>query len=411
MDVLHPLAAEMLVPAWAARVAAPAVDAMPSADLEALAARERWSFLHVSGTDSERVGHDAALAQASAHLRDLRAMGAYRRVESPGVALLRLTIGDRRHLGVVGDVAVEAVRAGRLRRHERTEPAKVASLAAHRARVGIDGSPVSLAGPWPSSLSATLTALAEAPPDVSVTTADAVRHELWSITDPGAVEEITAELSRVDALYVLDGHHRLAAAIRHAARTAGPPDDREAVPTDPGRVLSMVMAEDTVHLLDYRRVTPRPAGVSTTELLAAIRERFTVEPVADADAAVPRARGQIALWLDEAWYRLRADPAVVPARLPDRLDEVVVQRHLLAPVFGVADPATPGGLSYLAGTAPLSDAVRRLGSGVALVALHPLPMADLRAVADAGVTLPPKSTFLTPKPGAGLLLAPRRSPQ
>lgn len=406
MVTLHPLTPELLDPGWAERVAAPAVDAMGAEQLRALAAREPSSFLHVTGLDSIGAGRDTTAARAQ--LDRLHRDGAYRSAGGDVLALLRLEAADHTQLGVVGDLHVDDVDGGRLRRHERTEAAKTEALRRHREGVGVDASPLSAAFRDHPALTDLLAALAaQAPPSLTVTTADGVTQQVWLITEPEVRAAVSAHVAELEAVYVLDGHHRLAAAAAHAERVhrdrrgaPGDPDD----PFDPGRILSVLFPEDRIRLLDHRRIVRRPPEGDTATLLAAIGERFALTPQPHARGAQPRQRGQIALRLDGAWYRLQPRSHLRAERLPDRLDEVVVQRHLLEAVLGVPEAGTTPELSYVAGTTPLEEVARRAGPGQVIVALHPLPLPEMRAVADAGAVLPPKSTYVAPKPGAGLLV-------
>lgn len=400
MVALHPISPELADPGWADRVTAPAVDALRPEQLAALAHREPWSFLHVTGVDTaDPVDADPSHG-AAAHLQRLRAAGAFAAMPGPGLVLYRIEGHGRARLGVVGDLDLADCTAGALRRHERTEEAKVRALERHRSELCLDATPISVAYPARADLDRRLAELATRAPTVSTVTADGARHDLWPITDRGIVAGIVAEIAALEAVYLLDGHHRLAAAIRHAGARAGGSGE----PDDPGRLLAALFPSDHVQPLDYRRIVRPPDGVGDAELLDATRQRFAVTPVATARAAQPRHRGEMAMRLGERWYRLAPHARLVGSRLPDRLDEAVVERHLLEPVLAAQPHGSAPRVSYVPGTVSLVELERRLGPQDVLVVLHPLPFAELRAVADAGAVLPPKSTYVTPKVAAGLVL-------
>lgn len=373
MVALRPLPLRLVDPAWADRVVVP--------------------------------GMDAFAPEALAHLDRLRTQGPYPTVDDPGLALYRLEADGHAQLGVVGDLHVTDARHGRLRVHELTEVAREEALVSHRAHVGGDACPISVAHPARPALAALLADLAREPPGVAVTTADGVRHEVWALTDHDTITALLAGVAELDAVYLLDGHHRLAAAIRHAA-LAGASDDRA---DDPGRILAALFPDDQVRAFDYRRVVHYPSGGDVDALLAEVRRRFAVTPVADAAHAQPRGRGEMALRLAGTWYRLVPRPRVVGDAFPGRLDEVVVQRHLLDAVLGVTDPRSDPALSCVPGTIPLEELAGRTRPDDVVVVLHPPPLADLQAVADVGAALPPKSTYFTPKLASGLMLQRRRA--
>lgn len=408
MVAFHPITPELVEPAWAELVAAPAVDSLASSELRALAARQPSSFLHILGLASD--GEGVRLGGASGHrLEQLRAAGAFCGVERPTVLLYRLASAEHAQVGLVGDLDVADCRGGSVRRHEHTEVAKEAALGRDREQLGVDSSPVSVAYPPHRGLDARLSELVAAaePAAVSVRVADGTRHDIWPIIDPDTVAALTAEIRGLDVAYLLDGHHRVGAAARHAAR-AGAMDGG---PDDPGRVLAALFPREQVRALDYRRVVRRPADLSGADLLTAVRRRFTVSALpAGGESAQPRHRGEMRLRLDGRWYQLVPHADRVPRDLPGRLDETIVQRQLLEPVFGVTDPRTSAAISYVPGTVPLTELERRVAPDAVVVALCPLPLTELEAVADAGVALPPKATYFTPKLAAGLMLQRRQAP-
>lgn len=410
MVTLHPLALELVQPPWADEVVACPADAFDAADMDAFAAR-----------------------LAAARERD-----AFRAVDGPGFALYRLVGRGHELLGVVGDLHVGSGRRSRLRVHEQTDPAREAAVQRHRQRVGADTSPVMVGLPSHPRLDRLLADLADASPAVVATTGDGVRHEVWPLTEPDVVACVAAELALPERCYLLDGHHRVAAAVRQVGQARGgrqppegpapggasggwEPQGRED-PRDPRRVLAALFPLHQVCPLGYHRVVRRPPtarrhadGASpprwvTAGLWEAVEARFAVEPAGDLAAAHPRNRGEMALRLDGVWARVTPRPGLVPAGLPDRLDEAVVQRHLLGAVLGVTGPRRDGAVSYVPGTVAPDELERVTSPQDVLVVLAAPPMADVQAVADVGAAFPPKSTYFAPKPAVGLLLGRRGAP-
>lgn len=407
MVTFHPITPELVETAWAHEVAAPAVDALAPGELMALAGRQPWSVLHAIGVAPDGTGMAFGDGDPD-HLERLRSAGAFRELGRPTLLLYRVEGGGHAQIGLVGDLEVADCRRGLVRRHEHTELAKEAALARYREQVGVDTSPVTVAYPPAGRLDARLAQLERSldPPRVSVTVADGTRHDIWSITDPDTVAALTADVRGLGAVYLLDGHHRVAAAARHAehARRA------DGTPGDPGRVLAALFPREQVRALDYRRVVHRPIELDAGEVMAGVRERFDVTALTDGAAgAQPRRRGEMSLRLDGGWYRLVPRAHLVPQELPGRLDEVVVQRHLLEAVLGITDPRTSSAISYVPGTVPLTELAERLDPGDVVVAVHPLPLTELQAVADAGVALPPKTTYFTPKLATGLIVQRRHA--
>jgi uncharacterized protein (DUF1015 family) len=196
----------------------------------------------------------------------------------------------------------------------------------------------------------------------------------------------------VPALYVADGHHRSAAASRaRAAHGAGEVEF----------FLAVVFPAGQLQILPYHRVVHDLNGRSSEEFLAALGAVATLRP----GGPVPSGRGRFAMYLDGRWHEVEA-PA---ARLADRdpvasLDAAILQSLVLGPLLGIDDPRTSQRIEFVGGIRGPEELVRRVqrrGGGVAF-ALHPVSMAQLMAVSDAGLVLPPKSTWFEPKLRSGL---------
>lgn len=400
MSLFAPLRGLRPPPDRAAEVAELPYDVMNRDEALAMAESRPHSFLHVSRPDIDlppgaRSDSPEALALARAAFDRLQRDGLLVRDADPGYHAYRLTRDGQAQTGVVGVADVAAYDAGRIKRHELTRPAKQADRAAQIEAVGAQTGPAFLLHqPSPAIGEVVATAVA-APPATAIEGPGGVRHELWPIVDAAAVAALTADFDALDALYIADGHHRSAAASMVHARLGTPAS---------AGFLAVAFPADEVTLLPYNRLVRASDGVTADALLAGIAERFVVEP---SDGPVnPAAPGRYGLYLDGRWYRLVAPDELRTAADPvDQLDVAVLQRHLLEPVLGIADPRTDPRIDFVGGVRPLSELVAAVDSGAwtAAIALYPTTVADLIAVADAGGIMPPKSTWFEPKLLDGLV--------
>jgi uncharacterized protein (DUF1015 family) len=223
-----------------------------------------------------------------------------------------------------------------------------------------------------------------------------VRHRLWPVADPATVERLTAAFDALPALYIADGHHRSAAASRVAAARG---DDGGAA----GHFLAVLFPASDMAILDYNRLVRDLGGLTPEAFLARLAAIATVTPAAE--PVRPAAADEFGMFLAGRWYRLRlpairasGDPV---ARLPiTRLSDAVI-----APLLGIADQRRDKRIDFVGGARGLEELERRVNSGEMAVAfaLYPTTMADLMAVADAGMIMPPKSTWFEPKLADGMV--------
>jgi len=237
------------------------------------------------------------------------------------------------------------------------------------------------------------------------TAEDGIRHTVWVVDDPGDREALQAAFREVPELYVADGHHRSAAAVRvRAARRAANPNHTGDEPYN--FFLSVIFPHDQLRILDYNRVVRDLAGMDPATFLRRVGERFEVEPT---DAPRPTRPRTFGMYLDGRWYRLRARPGTFPEDDPVRgLDVAILQENLLAPVLGIGDPRSDERIDFVGGIRGLEELERRVGSGdwAVAFAMYPTSIEQLFSVADAGLVMPPKSTWFEPKLRSGLIVRP-----
>jgi len=407
MMLIRPFAGLRPAAGFAADVIAPPYDVLNSREARERAAGRPYSFLHVSraeidlpeGTDA----HDPAVyARAAGNLERMLDQGVLVRDERPCFYVYRLIMGEHVQTGFVAAASVEAYEAGRIRKHEFTRPAKeddrVRQIEALNAQTG----PVFLVCRADAGVDRILEETARGEPDVDVTADDGVRHMLWCMN-----ADRTARLGdlfeSVDALYVADGHHRSAAAVRVAKmRRQGNPAHTGNEPYN--FFLSVIFPHNQMQVLDYNRVVRDLHGLGEDEFIKHVAAAFDVVL---SDAAVrPDGAGEFGMYLPGRWFRLRIDPGLIPADDPvGRLDVSLLAKNLIGPVLGIDDPRRDARIDFVGGIRGLAELERRVDSGEMAVAfsLFPTSMDDLMAVADSGEVMPPKSTWFEPKLADGLV--------
>lgn len=395
-------------PELAAAVSAPPYDVIDVPEARALAAGNPDSFLHVSRPEIDLGdGVDADSPQVHARgraaLDDLVARGVLVRDGLPTLSVYRQSVAGVSQTGVACCVAVADYADGTVRIHEFTRPDKEADRTRHVDALDANDEPVFLLAQPDPAVAAVIDAVTASAPDVDVTAEDGVRHTLWVLADPVAIAEVVAAYAGHAALWVADGHHRSAAAQRVlAARQA---EGRLVGGED--AFLAVVFAADEPTVLAYHRVVADLAGYDPASLLAALAASFEV--VAADGPVEPAACREFGVYLPGGWYRLRALPGIVDQDDPvARLDVSVLQDRVLAPLLGIDDPRRDPRIRFVGGSRGTAELQRQVDAGEAAVAfsLHPTSVADLMALADAGLVMPPKSTWFEPKLRSGLVVHP-----
>lgn len=371
-------------PAVADRVVAPVAEKLTGDDRARILAENPDNSLRLlAETPADR-------ADARAYLERVTGDGTYQPAD--GWWAYRITDGDHHQTGVVAEVAVEAYESNRIRRHEHT----VAEVAIHVAdtleQVGGSSHPVSLLYRTMPAVEEIVGRSTAGEPAIRVTRGNRIQ-EAWPVPDSDALGEA---LQSISTLYIADGHHRSSGAATLARRRGASGADNAAY------FLAALFPSDQMRTLSYHRCLHLPDH-SPHEILTAIARHFTLEPIAQPRDGVPNP-GRVWIHAGDSWYGLEL------AHGPDAgptasLDPSRLQHQILGPICDVADPRTDPRLNYIPGTVPLGELSELCSeqAGITFVT-RPPTVDDVIAVSDAGGVMPPKSTWFTPKLGAGIFL-------
>jgi uncharacterized protein (DUF1015 family) len=403
LTLIKPFRALRPAPGRAADVLAPPYDVLSSAEARDRVKGKPWSFLHVSKAevdlDPAINPYDSAVyARAGENFRRMITAGVLVRDDKPCYYAYRLTWRGHNETGFAAVASIAAYTENRIRKHELTTPAKEDDRVRQIEAVDAQTGPVMLAYPPSEGIDTLLVHAAAENPAVDVTADDGVRHQLWVIDDAATVAAITRAVDRLPALYIADGHHRSAAALRVAqARGQGN-----------GYFLAVLFPQHQMTILDYNRALRDLNGLTHEEIFKEIRRRYTVE--ASDEVVRPARADEVGMVLGGRWYRLALQPEFATKRAQSddpvaRLPVTLLAKNVLEPVFGVSDPRRDRRIDFVGGARGLGELERLVSSGAMAVAfaVYPTQMTDLMAIADAGAIMPPKSTWFEPKLADGMV--------
>ncbi len=285
-----------------------------------------------------------------------------------------------------------------IKKHEFTRKDKEDDRTRHTATLNANIGPVFIAYRDVPAIREALAPWAQGEPMYDLTDELQVRHRVWPVKEPEAIEKLFAE--QVPVSYIADGHHRSASAVRVGA------ERRAADPDHTGNeeyhwFLSVVFPASELKILPYNRVVKDLNGLSKEEFLREVKAVFTVTEGADPSPSAPR---NIGMYLDGAWYGL-SWPEVESSNPVDQLDVSTLQNGVLHPLLGIDDPRTSERIRFVGGIRGPQELVKLVdqkGFAVAF-SMYPTTVDQLMAIADAGQIMPPKSTWFEPKLRTGLL--------
>ena len=240
----------------------------------------------------------------------------------------------------------------------------------------------------------------KAEPVYDFTAVDGIRHIVRVIDDQALIDEIQKSFVK-DELYIADGHHRAASAVRVCKMR------REKNPGYTGAeefngFLSVIFPHTQLKILAYNRVVKDLNGMSPDEFMKKLGEEFIIEK---SNVKVPVKVNTFSMYIGKEWYSMK--PKFEISKDPiESLDVTIIQKKVLSPLLGINDPRKDKRIDFVGGIRGTAELEKIVDSGDFAVAfsMYPTEIEQLMTVSDAGLIMPPKSTWFEPKLRDGLLV-------
>lgn len=412
MDIL-PITCYRPRPELAQEFSAPPYDVFNRKQAASYVAEHPSSFLAIDRPETGfEAGHDPYAPDVYEHaaslVRDFAQKGIILRDDHPTLYLYRLSHDGHSQIGIVCACLVDDYLDGTIRRHEKTRADKERDRVEHIRALDAQTGPVFLTYEDSPAVDAIVSAASMGIPLFDFVDEDGTRHSVWRIAREIAVEALALAFSSVSCAYIADGHHRAAAAAALCQELRE--RDRAAGTYTPGMpyesFLAIIFPEGQLNVLAYDRVVTDTNGLDEDGLLRALEEQGFVVGEAQDSPVQPTELGHMGIYAFGSWRELRFSEQRPDAQTDPvgSLDVSIAQDRILGPILSIDDPRTSKRIAFVSEAAGMDELERRAGTDGVALALYPTTIAELMRVADAGLLMPPKSTWFAPKPRSGLFL-------
>ncbi len=317
--------------------------------------------------------------------------------------LYELTMDGRSQTGIVACCSIDDYVNGVIKKHENTREEKELDRIRHVDTVNAQTGPIFLAYRQNIALKEIVAEEKTKPALYDFVSDDGIRHRVWRIDGADRTDAIEAAFAAIPSTYIADGHHRAASAVKVGLkrRTKHPGYTGE----EPfNYFLSVLFPDEELMILPYNRVVRDLNGMSAEQFFEKLKEKFELEEIGKEPYA-PVQKGTFGMYLDGTWHALKILPQYRSADPVKGLDVSILQDHLLAPVLGIGDPRTDKRIDFIGGIRGLKELERRVGEDMEVAfSMYPTSIEELLSVADAGLLMPPKSTWFEPKLRSGLFI-------
>ena len=314
-------------------------------------------------------------------------------------------MNGRAQTGIVACSSIDDYRNNVIKKHEHTRADKEQDRINHVDYCDANTGPIFLTYRSRDEINKIVDKYTAKEPIYNFIADDKVTHMVWKIDKEEDIKALVDQFEAVKSLYIADGHHRTASAVRVGMMR------REQNPNYNGEeefnyFLSVIFPDKDLQIMDYNRVVKDLNGLSRDEYMAKVSEKFHVSLYEGEGPYKPEEKHSYGMYLEGKWYRLVAKEGSYDSNDPvARLDVSILQNNLLKPILGIEDPRTSDRIDFVGGIRGLEELERRVNKDMKLAfSMYPTTIADLMAISDAGEVMPPKSTWFEPKLRSGLFV-------
>lgn len=391
------------------RVAALPYDVYNREEARAEAEKDALSFLNIDRPETQFAKDqdmyaDKVYKKAGELLAARIADGTFITEQERCYYIYELIMNGRSQTGIVACASIDDYLNNVIKKHENTREEKELDRIRHVDACNAQTGPIFLAYRKRAQLSALVDRIKKEEKLYNFTSEDGIVHNVWRVAQKEWVLAISKEFSSVESIYIADGHHRAASAVKVGLKR------RQQHLKDDGTgefnyFLSVLFPEEELMILPYNRVVRDLNGLTGEEFLTRILENFSITECGR-EAVTPKSKGHFGMYLRGSWYELVAKPEILEESDPVKsLDVTILQDYLLSPILGIGDPRTDKRIDFIGGIRGVSELERRVSQDMAVAfSMYPTSIFELFAVSDAGLLMPPKSTWFEPKLRSGLFI-------
>ncbi|RDY29959.1 DUF1015 domain-containing protein [Lachnotalea glycerini] len=370
--------------------------------------KEPMSFLKIDRAetqfeDSVNTYDDRVYEKAHDMLWEMIEKGSFIRDDENSYYVYELIMNQRSQTGIVACASIDDYQNNMIKKHENTREEKEIDRIKHVDRCNAQTGPIFLAYRSNQIINEIVKVKKQEEPLYQFTSSDKVSHAVWKISDTKSVEKIADAFRTIDSIYIADGHHRAASAVKVGLQR------RQQNPNYTGEeefnfFLSVLFPDDQLMIMPYNRVVMDLNGYTKIEFMEKLKVFFEVENLGRQPFS-PSQKATFGMYLDQEWYKLTAKGNILSDDAVEGLDVSLLQNYLLDPILKIEDPRIDKRIDFIGGIRGLSELEKRASTDMKVAfSMYPTSIAELFHVADDHRLMPPKSTWFEPKLRSGLFI-------
>ena len=410
MAIIRPFKAYRPIKEHVKDIAALPYDVMSSKEARGMVKNNKYSFLHVDRAEvnlDESVGEYDKVVYDTAKkvLENMIEEGLYIQEKAPAIYIYQQIMDGRGQKGIVCCTSVDDYINNIIKKHERTRLLKEIDRVNHVDICNANTGPIFLTYRNNNEISSIVEEWSKKEPVYDFISEDGNGHRVWIIDDNIVIEKLVKLFKSIKYLYIADGHHRSASAVKVALKR------RKQLGKYTGNeefnyFLSIIYPDTELKVFDYNRTVKDLNGLSEEEFFSKVEESFYLSKSESNKPVSPKNKHEFGMYMNKQWFILRAKDGSFDESNPiDSLDVSILQNNLLNPILGISDPTKSERIEFIGGIRGLKELENRADTDMKVsFSMYATTIDDIMNVADSGKTMPPKSTWFEPKPRSGIFI-------
>ena len=410
MAIIRPFKAYRPIKEHVKDIAALPYDVMSSKEARGMVKNNKYSFLHVDRAEvnlDESVGEYDKVVYDTAKkvLENMIEEGLYIQEKAPAIYIYQQIMDGRGQKGIVCCTSVDDYINNIIKKHERTRLLKEIDRVNHVDICNANTGPIFLTYRNNNEISSIVEEWTKKEPVYDFISEDGNGHRVWIIDDNIIIEKLVKLFKSIKYLYIADGHHRSASAVKVALnrrKQLGKYTGNEEF----NYFLSIIYPDTELKVFDYNRTVKDLNGLSEEEFFSKVEESFYLSKSESNKPVSPKNKHEFGMYMNKQWFILRAkDGSFDENNSIDSLDVSILQNNLLNPILGISDPTKSERIEFIGGIRGLKELENRADTDMKVsFSMYATTIDDIMNVADSGKTMPPKSTWFEPKPRSGIFI-------
>ena len=410
MAIIRPFKAYRPIKEHVKDIAALPYDVMSSKEARGMVKNNKYSFLHVDRAEvnlDESVGEYDKVVYDTAKkvLENMIEEGLYIQEKAPAIYIYQQIMDGRGQKGIVCCTSVDDYINNIIKKHERTRLLKEIDRVNHVDICNANTGPIFLTYRNNDEISSIVEEWSKKVPVYDFISEDGNGHRVWIIDDNIVIEKLVKLFKSIKYLYIADGHHRSASAVKVALKR------RKQLGKYTGNeefnyFLSIIYPDTELKVFDYNRTVKDLNGLSEEEFFSKVEESFYLSKSESNKPVSPKNKHEFGMYMNKQWFILRAkDGSFDENNSIDSLDVSILQNNILNPILGISDPTKSERIEFIGGIRGLKELENRADTDMKVsFSMYATTIDDIMNVADNGKTMPPKSTWFEPKPRSGIFI-------